>query len=249
MLKKILIGALSTLVVAAVGVSAYNTTIKPSLAQSETAAMAAPEVNDAAADAVVAAQAGLAGNFQAQQQARGEANGPGSPAASGEPLSAGARGGYAAASLVPASGQAQPVSGGQGRGNRFGARGNAAGTGQQAQFGSAGGSAAGSADGSAIPSPQNGLTEWISLEGTASQVAYPTFTLTTSDGQSILVSLGNLNYAASLGIDLSDGEAISLTGFWDVDGTLAVGSLQVDGQTYILRDDFGRPLWSGGANH
>lgn len=222
MLKKILIGVLSTLVVTAVGASAYNTTLKSGLAQTEPQPVSAAV--EAPAQEVLAAVDPLqaAGSYQnqPQNQMRGAANGPGSPTASGEPLAANAGIGQ---------------TGGQGRGNRFGS----GGAGRQSQTGVA--------DGSAVPAPQNGLTEWISLEGTVSGVAYPTFTLTTSDGQAILVSLGNLNYATSLGIELTDGETVSLTGFWDTDGSLAVGSLLADGQTFSLRDEYGRPLWSGGA--
>ena len=220
MLKKILIGVLSTLVVTAVGASAYNTTLKSGLAQSELQVQAAVvDETSVIGDVPVVSQAPEQ-VVQPQNQVRGAANGPGSPTASGEPLSANA---------------SQGRTSGQGRGNRFGS----GGSGRQSQTGSA--------DGSAVPTPQNGLTEWISLEGMVSQVAYPTFTLTSADGQSFLASLGNLIYATSLGIDLTDGETVSLTGFWDTDGTLAVGSLLADGQTFSLRDEYGRPLWSGGA--
>jgi hypothetical protein len=222
MLKKIMIATLAALVVTAVGAAAYNTTIKPALQQS------APQVASAQEAAPVVSQ-----TQNQAQQVRGGGNGPGSSAANGQPLAAASTGASAALSANPA----QAGAGGQGRGNRFGGGGQ----GRQNQTGST--------DGSAIPAPQNGLTEWISLEGTVSQIAYPTFQLTTSDGQTVLVSLGNLNYVANLGIDLSDGEYVSVVGFWDTDGTFAVGSLTADGSIYTLRDDYGRPLWSGGASH
>ena len=227
MLKKILIGGLTTLVVGAVGASAYNTSLKPSLAQAEPQAIAAA-VDSAAivsADSLQSASLNQNQVQVAQQQVRGAANGPGSPAANGQPLAA------AAGSSV------QAAAGGQGRGNRNGAGGGA---GRQSQ--------SGSADGSAVPSPQNGMTELISLEGSVSQVAYPNFYLSTADGQIILASVGNLTYAANLGIDLSEGEVVSVVGYWDTSGTFAIKSLVADGVTYTLRDDLGRPLWSGGAN-
>ena len=254
MLKRILIGTLTTLVVTAVGASAYNTTIKPAIDE------AAPQVAVASADATVneaapavgaanqvegAIQsaatvqnqaAGLAqGPAMQSQQWRGGSNGPGSPTASGEPVAAAGAGSGMVGSLGVNSAQAG-VSG-QGRGNRFGGGGQ----GRQSQ--------SGSADGSAVPAPQNGFTDWISLDGSVSQVEYPTFVLTTTDGQTIPASVGNLNYATNLGIDLSDGETVSVIGYWDIDGTFAIGSLMADGQTYSLRDDYGRPLWSGAASH
>ncbi len=103
----------------------------------------------------------------------------------------------------------------------------------------------------ATPNPQNGMTELLTFSGTVSNYAAPVFTLTTSDGKTINAQLGNLNYLSSLGLSLTNGEAVTVTGFWDASGSFAVQQITLNssGQTFSLRDDLGRPLWRGGANH
>ena len=69
MLKKILIGGLTTLVVGAVGVSAYNTNLKPTLVQAESQIVAAAADGSTIADPLLvnadtAVQAELAANWQ-----------------------------------------------------------------------------------------------------------------------------------------------------------------------------------------
>lgn len=104
---------------------------------------------------------------------------------------------------------------------------------------------------SGVPSPQNGLTDWVTLQGTISEIANPGFTLLTTDGQSVAVELGNQNYVAGLGLTLAVGDEVTLVGFNDPGGAFTVGQLTLaaTGQTFALRNEMGRPLWAGGANH
>lgn len=103
----------------------------------------------------------------------------------------------------------------------------------------------------ATPNPQNGMSELLTFSGTVSNYAAPKFTLTTSDGQIINAQLGNQNYVSSLGLTLTDGETVTVVGYWDTSGSFAIQQITVNstGQTFTLRDDLGRPLWRGGANH
>jgi hypothetical protein len=106
--------------------------------------------------------------------------------------------------------------------------------------------------GTGVPDPQNGFSEWVTYSGTVSAYAAPNFTLLTDDGQSLAVQLGNLNYVSSLGLNLQDGDAVTVTGFVDPDGALAVGqiTLAATGETFTLRGEQGRPMWAGGGgNH
>jgi len=107
----------------------------------------------------------------------------------------------------------------------------------------------GKGQGSGIPNSQNGLTEWTTVQGVVSNYAAPNFTLTTADGQVLAIQLGNLNYVNSLGLIMKDGDSITLTGFYDPSGAFAVGTLTLDatGQTFTLRDEYGRPAWRGGG--
>jgi hypothetical protein len=108
--------------------------------------------------------------------------------------------------------------------------------------------AAGDQTGIPDPQPQNGLTEWVSYTGMVSAYAAPKFTLLTDDGQSIPAEVGNSRYANELGLVLQDGDRVSVVGFWDAGGGLALKSLTLEasGETFNFRDDLGRPLWAGG---
>ena len=109
----------------------------------------------------------------------------------------------------------------------------------------------GAQTGTGIPDPQNGLTEWLTYSGVVSAYAAPNFTLVTSDGQSIAAELGNTNYVASLGLTLKDGDEVTVVGFIDANGGLALKSLTLTatGQTFNFRDDTARPLWAGGQGN
>jgi hypothetical protein len=132
------------------------------------------------------------------------------------------------------------AAGGQGQG-RMGGQGQGQGAGQGSR----------QQNGSGTPAPQNGFTTWTTYQGTVSSYAAPNFTLTTSDGQQLAVQLGNLNYVTSLGLELKDGDSVTLTGFQDPSGSIAVGTITLDasGQSYTLRTENGRPAWAGGGNH
>ncbi len=103
--------------------------------------------------------------------------------------------------------------------------------------------------GTGEPAPQNGLSEWLTLQGVVSAYSGNRLTLLVDGGQPVSVELGSLNYINSLGIALQDGMEITVIGFWDMNGGFSLRSLTVDatGLTFEFRDDFGRPLWSGGA--
>jgi hypothetical protein len=96
--------------------------------------------------------------------------------------------------------------------------------------------------------PQNGVIEWITVHGTVSEYSAPYFSLISDDGEMIAVQLGDLVFVEGLGLYLQDGDSVSITGYWDASGGLAVGMITVDatGQSFTLRDELGRPLWSGG---
>ena len=97
--------------------------------------------------------------------------------------------------------------------------------------------------------PQNGFTEWVTYSGTVSEYVAPNFNLQTTDGQIIAVQLGNLNYVNSLGLVIHDGDLVTVTGFVDPEGSLAVGQITLDasGQTFTMRGETGRPMWAGGG--
>ena len=73
--------------------------------------------------------------------------------------------------------------------------------------------------------------------------SYVLFRSTSS--QEIHLVFGPSWYMDQAGLTLAVGNALTVTGYGEVDGDLVVASLVKDGQTLALRDDSGRPLWTG----
>lgn len=226
MIKKIVIGVFSTLLVAATAAGVYNTVLSK---DADTTAAQAQELQTVL-DPVSASDAGLVtpqpeplGQGPAWQQDEATA-----PRSGGQGLSRGAQDQSAIGTQNFGSGGA----GSRGGRGRQGARGSQAAGGQQ------------------VPQPQNGFTEWVVFEGTVTSVTLPDVVLTTPDGQQISVQLGNQSYAASLGLDLQVGDNLTVTGYWEPTGAFAVGTLtdNTSGAVFALRDDLGRPLWAGGPS-
>jgi hypothetical protein len=137
-----------------------------------------------------------------------------------------------------------------GQGNQFGKQGNQN-QGQGQARGQGGNRGQANSTGTNQPAPQNGFQEWTTLQGVVSSYLAPNFTLSLDDGQIVQAQLGNLSYIESLGINLQAGEYVNVIGFYDPEGSFAVGqiTLQSSGETFILRNDLGQPAWAGGANH
>lgn len=233
MVKTILISSLAALLVIAIGFSAYNV-----LADTQAEGRQAEPVLENAVQNTEAAATSQETIVRAD--AADQAGVPAEVAQPGENLSADAvyaNGGQGA------GGQG---SGGQGGGYRGGQNGGQAGGNRRSQTATVGG-AQGTTE---IPTAQNGMTGLVTYSGTVSAYVLPQFTLLTSDGQAILAQLGNQSYVASLGLVLQDGDAVTVTGFVDSSGALAVTSITnlSTGATYTLRDGTsGRPAWAGGA--
>jgi hypothetical protein len=62
----------------------------------------------------------------------------------------------------------------------------------------------------------------------------------------VAVHFGNPSYVESTGIELREGEAVSITGFESEDG-IAVVSCELGSRTFAFRDESGAPLWRGSA--
>lgn len=90
--------------------------------------------------------------------------------------------------------------------------------------------------------------DWITYEGIVLQVpeAGVDMIMQTIDGEELVVGTGP-GYLETQGIDLEEGEQVQVQGFWE-DGEFKAGELTrlSDGQTVTMRDEYGRPAWSGG---
>jgi hypothetical protein len=89
--------------------------------------------------------------------------------------------------------------------------------------------------------------DWITLEGTVTEVSTGQLTLETPDGEEVL-ALGPEYYWSAQGIAIEVGDEVEARAY-EEDGELKVGqiTLTATGETLTLRDEMGRPLWSGGA--
>jgi hypothetical protein len=192
--------------------------------------LAAPQPQAAKQQAQTAQGAGYDANGQISGQGATPQAGTGTQSAA---LAEAVEPGAATDSTDPAFAQRAGAqgAGGQGNGNRRGQSGTQGGAG--------------------VPQPQNGMTGIVTYTGQVSAYAAPEFTLLTTDGRAILVQLGNQGYAEGLGLALQDGEEVTVIGFIDSSGALAVASITIQstGQTFTLRDGTtGRPSWAGGRN-
>jgi hypothetical protein len=87
-----------------------------------------------------------------------------------------------------------------------------------------------------------GSGELTELEGTLSSIG-SAWTLETAGG-AYLLHLGNPFYLEELGVELADGERITVQGYLDGEDLVAA-RIDLGGESYRLRDDEGYPLWAG----
>ena len=83
--------------------------------------------------------------------------------------------------------------------------------------------------------------EWETVSGTVTLIDHEV-TIQTAEGE-VLVGMGQ---AAFEDFALSVGDSISVTGFYE-DGEFKAGTVEnlTNGETITLRDEGGRPMWSG----
>lgn len=84
------------------------------------------------------------------------------------------------------------------------------------------------------------------ITGKVSAYDLASLTLVTNDGQTVVVQLGNSQYANSIGFNPQSGQSVTVVGFPGDQDLFSAISVTVDGQTYAFRDELGRPLWAGG---
>jgi hypothetical protein len=139
----------------------------------------------------------------------------------------------AVAGLQQASGQERGsgAQGNQGRGGQ--------GQGGQSQGGQGQGGTA-----NAAGEPQAELEEWVTVEGTVLQTLE--LVVETEGGETVQVGLGPSHYRDAQGFVLNVGDQVRISGYWE-DGEFKAGEVEnlTSGDTIVLRDAYGRPLWSG----
>ena len=99
---------------------------------------------------------------------------------------------------------------------------------------------------STLSQPQADITGASTIYGSVSAYNTVNLTVQTNDGQSVVVQLGNLSYAQTLGFNPQIGQSVTVYGFPGDQGLFSAISVTVDGQAFAFRDELGRPLWAGG---
>lgn len=97
-----------------------------------------------------------------------------------------------------------------------------------------------------VPQSQADITAASTINGTVSAYDLVSLSILTSDGQTVVVQLGNSFYSQSIGFNPQIGQSITVYGFPGDQGLFSAINVTLDGQTYAFRDELGRPLWAGG---
>jgi hypothetical protein len=140
---------------------------------------------------------------------------------------------------------------GDGQGARAQGTGNRSGDGRS--NGGSGHSAAGSASqygkgrgqGTASEGADHPLETWTTISGTVVALDGSGLAVQTGDGL-LTVNVGPAWYVETTGVALEAGDTVEISGF-DEDGTFQVARIvdRTSGETLLLRDEMGRPLWAG----
>ncbi len=142
-----------------------------------------------------------------------------------------------------------------GNGNANGGNGNANGGNGNANGGAAAGGyrggqdSAGAGGNTNAPQPQANLTGASTINGAVSAYDGVTLTVATTEGQSVVVQLGNAQYAQSIGFYPQIGSSVSVNGFPGDQGLFSAMNVTLNGQSFAFRDELGRPLWAGGRSN
>lgn len=133
--------------------------------------------------------------------------------------------------------------GAQGQGQGFQGQGQGVGQGSQGQ-----GLGQGSQDQAGVRSPYlNAAQDWQTVQGVVSAVDGDVF-IETDTGE-LLVGMGQSWYRDEAGFSIAVGDELLVRGYME-DGEFKAGDVEnlTTGDTISLRDESGRPMWSGRGN-
>jgi hypothetical protein len=90
---------------------------------------------------------------------------------------------------------------------------------------------------------------WLQVQGTVTGVTSDAMVVQTTDGQEIIVEGRAWRFIQEQGFQVQTGDSLTLTGFYEGE-ELEVGKIEKggsNGQTILVRDENGRPMWAGGG--
>jgi len=115
--------------------------------------------------------------------------------------------------------------------------------GQQGGYGGGQGNQLGRSDGAA---QQAAIHQWVTLDGSVVSVTGDLLLMRATSGEIVQVEGMPWSFAQGQGFAARPGDQVKLVGFYE-DGELKVARLtnMSTGQTVLLRDEGGRPMWAG----
>lgn len=93
---------------------------------------------------------------------------------------------------------------------------------------------------------QANVEEWLTLQGTVVSVDADTLVVQTVSGEQVTMENRPWWFAQEQGFSAQVGDQVTLVGFYE-DDDFEVGQMDdiTNGQTVLVRDENGRPLWAG----
>ncbi|MGC9467990.1 MAG: hypothetical protein ACP5HS_05325 [Anaerolineae bacterium] len=90
--------------------------------------------------------------------------------------------------------------------------------------------------------------DWETLTGEVVESGNEIF-VATANGETVMVGLGQAFYREEMGFVVSVGDQVSVEGYLE-DGEFKAGTVEnlTTGETIVLRDASGRPMWAGRGN-
>ena len=95
---------------------------------------------------------------------------------------------------------------------------------------------------------QANIANATTIKGVVNSFDGTGFEITTDDGQTLYVQVGNSTYAQSIGFAPQAGTEVTVNGFVGDQGNYAAITVTIDGKVYTFREATGRPAWAGGGN-
>jgi len=135
---------------------------------------------------------------------------------------------------------------GQANQNQGWGQGQQQGRGQGQSQGQEQGQGRGYGDGSGIPQAMANA-EWVTLTGSIVSIDQRGMTVDTVEMGQLNLEMGPPWFAGEQGITFNPGDPVTIVGFEGEDSLFQAGQITNDttGETLLLRDPNGRPLWAG----
>ena len=109
--------------------------------------------------------------------------------------------------------------------------------------------AGGQGDGTHTPDPKAQVDEWVTVSGSLLSFSGGQMTIGLENGELVSFQAGQPRFFAGQGVTFQVGDVVEVVGFYDGSQFVAGEITRIEsGETVMLRDPNGRPLWAGPGN-